>query len=139
MTATERNLTELAIERLYAVQTPCVASWAVAHGLISHKICQKCLCVQKGSSQYSDQLAALQVVFTPGSATRFGPALTELPNVEIVTYNTSNVEELDLRQAIREGQRSVGFESIRSTFGMPLHSHPLLQDVELHRNIQVHL
>ncbi|KAA6424623.1 MAG: UDP-glucuronosyltransferase 2B31-like isoform 1 [Trebouxia sp. A1-2] len=76
------------------------------------------------------------VVFTPGSATRFGPALTELPNVEIVTYNTSNVEELDLRQAIREGQRSVGFESIRSTFGMPLHSHPLLQDVELHRNIQ---
>ncbi|KAL0043379.1 hypothetical protein WJX79_003197 [Trebouxia sp. C0005] len=79
---------------------------------------------------------SVQVVFTPGSATRFGPALTELPNVEIVTYNTSNVEELDLRQAIREGQRSVGFESIRSTFGMPLHSHPLLQDVELHRNIQ---
>jgi len=78
-------------------------------------------------------------VFTPGSATRFGPALTELPNVEIVTYNTSNVEQLELRQVIREGQRSVGFESIQSTFGLPLQSHPLLQDVELHRNIQVHM
>jgi len=49
------------------------------------------------------------------------------------------VEELELRQAIREGQHSVGFESILSTFGMPLHSHPLLQDVELPRKIQVHI
>lgn len=47
MTATEGNFPELAIQRLYASKTPCVASvpslyvlvfnFANAHGLISHK------------------------------------------------------------------------------------------------------
>ncbi len=47
------------------------------------------------------------------------------------------MEEIDLRQAVRQNLRSVGIDSIRSTFGIPPHSHPLLQDAELHRKIQV--
>ncbi len=79
----------------------------------------------------------LQVIFTLEGAARFGTSLEDLSNIEILTYNTSNVVEMDLRQAVRLNLRSVGIDSIRSTFGIPPHSHPLLQDAELHRKIQV--
>ncbi|DBB18919.1 TPA: UDP glucuronosyltransferase 5, polypeptide G1, variant 3 [Trebouxia sp. C0006] len=77
-----------------------------------------------------------QVIFSLEGAARCGPALENLTNIEILTYNTSNVEEMDLRQTVRLNLRSVGIDSIRSTFGIPPHSHPLLQDAELHRKIQ---
>lgn len=77
------------------------------------------------------------MILTLEGAARFEPSLGNLSNVEILTYNTSNVEEMDLRQAVRQNLRSVGIDSISSTFGIPPHSHPLLQDAELHRKIQV--
>ncbi len=79
------------------------------------------------------------MVFTLEGAARFGPALEKLSNVDVLTYNTPTVDEMALRQAVRDNKRSVGFESIRSTFGIPGHSHPLLQDVGLHHKIQVRL
>ena len=79
------------------------------------------------------------MVFTLEGAARFGPALAKVSNVEILTYNTSNIDEMTFRQQIRENKRSVGFESIRSTFGAPGHSHPLLQDEKLHHKIRVGL
>ena len=79
------------------------------------------------------------MVFTLEGAARFGPALAKVSNVEILTYNTSSIDEMSLRQKVRENQRSVGLESVRSTFGIPGHSHPLLQDETLHRKIRVGL
>lgn len=81
--------------------------------------------------------ACLQVVLSDEGVRRFGPGISDLSNVEVVGYNTSGVDELDLRQAVREEKRAVGFGSIKKTFGLPLHSHPLVQNTEVHDKIKV--
>ncbi len=42
-----------------------------------------------------------------------------------------------IRQIMRATQRSFGFESIKAVLGLPQHSHPLLQDTDIHDKIQV--
>jgi len=42
-----------------------------------------------------------------------------------------------LRQQIRVAQRAMGLSGIRDIFGLPKHSELLLQDTELHLEIQV--
>ena len=79
----------------------------------------------------------LQLVLSDEGAARWGVAAAKLANVQVLSYHISGSTEFELRQLIRTNQRSTGFDSIRSTFGVPTHSHPLLQDVELHKQIQV--
>ena len=78
-----------------------------------------------------------QVVLTLEYTDAWRTRLSELPNVSVVSYDTSGVGELELRQQIRSSQRAMGLSGLRDIFGLPQHSEPLLQDAELHREIQV--
>lgn len=77
----------------------------------------------------------VQVILTDEGASRWGSGLTALSNVSVIAYNTSNVDEMWLRQQVRENQRAVGFDSIRKSFGFPAHSIPLLQNTDVHNKI----
>ncbi|KAL0023973.1 hypothetical protein WJX77_004925 [Trebouxia sp. C0004] len=78
----------------------------------------------------------VQVVLTLEYADAWRTRLSELPHVSVVSYDTSGVGELELRQQIRSSQRAMGLSGLRDIFGLPQHSEPLLQDAELHREIQ---
>lgn len=78
-----------------------------------------------------------QVVLTLEYTDAWRTRLSELPHVSVVSYDTSGVGELELRQQIRSSQRAMGLSGLRDIFGLPQHSEPLLQDAELHREIQV--
>jgi len=78
-----------------------------------------------------------QVVLTFEYTDAWRPRLSELPHVSVVSYNTSGCNEMELRQQIRASQHAMGLSGVRDIFGLPKHSEALLQDVELHREIQV--
>ena len=81
----------------------------------------------------------LQLLLADDSFARWGDSASKIPNVQVLSYNTSGVTEFSLRQLIRENQRVTGFDSIRSTFGVPQHSIPLLKNTALHKKVQVQL
>ena len=76
------------------------------------------------------------MVLTVEFATAWRARLSQLPNVQIAAYSTSNEGEMGLRQQLRETQREVGLKSVLDIFGIPRHSHPLLQNTEVHNQIQ---
>lgn len=80
----------------------------------------------------------MQVVLTSEYTDAWQPTLSEHPNVSVVSYNTSGCGEMELRQQIRVAQRAMGLSGLRDIFGLPKHSELLLQDTELHLEIQVH-
>ena len=85
----------------------------------------------------AERATYLQVILTDEGVSRWGSGLTALSNVNVVAYNTSNVDEMWVRQQVRENQRAVGFDSIRKSFGFPAHSIPLLQNTDVHNKILV--
>ena len=58
------------------------------------------------------------------------------PNVTINTYEIS-MDESGLRRKGKIANRETGIESVKDVFGMPWHSHVILQDQELQRRIKV--
>ena len=80
---------------------------------------------------------SFQAVLSDELAAAWRPRLAELPHVSTVSYNASSVHEMTLRQQLREAQRAVGLKSVLDIFGMPKHSHPLLQNTDVHKHIQV--
>ncbi len=80
----------------------------------------------------------MQVVLTSEYTDAWQPTLSELPHVSVVSYNTSGCGEMELRQQIRLAQRAMGLSGLRDIFGLPKHSELLLQDTELHQELQVH-
>ena len=83
--------------------------------------------------------ACMQVVLTAEYTDAWRPTLSELPHVSVVSYNTSGCGEMELRQQIRAAQRAMGLSGLRDIFGLPKHSELLLQDTELHLEVQVHM
>lgn len=79
-----------------------------------------------------------QVVLTTEYAEAWQPRLSELLHVSVVSYNISGFGEMALRQQVHAMQRAVGLSALRDVFGLPKHSEVLLQDMELHKKIQVY-
>ncbi|KAL3131772.1 UDP-glycosyltransferase [Trebouxia sp. C0009 RCD-2024] len=78
----------------------------------------------------------VQVVLSSEYADAWQLRLSELPHVNVVSYNTTSYGEMEIRQQIRATQRAVGLSGLRDIFGLPKHSEPLLQDTDLHQKIQ---
>ena len=81
----------------------------------------------------------MQVVLTDEYAKAWQPSLAKLSYVSVLSYNTSGVGEMELREKVRATKRAVGLRSIRGLFGhgLPWHSHLLLQNTEVHSQVQV--
>ena len=76
------------------------------------------------------------MVLTDEFAKAWRARLSELPNVQVVAYPTANDGEMGIRQQLRETEREVGLKSVFDIIGIPRHSHPLLQNAEVHKQIQ---
>ena len=64
------------------------------------------------------------------------PSIAGLANVTTDVINVP-MDESEIRQVVKASNRVTGLEGVKTTFGLPWHSHALLQDVQLHARIQV--
>ena len=61
----------------------------------------------------------MQVVLTSEYTDAWQPTLSELPNVSVVSYNTSGCGEMELRQQIRVAQRAMGLSGYVTSLVCP--------------------
>lgn len=108
------------------------AKFVVIPGCVSSHWYQALSVIQELSKRRHKILVVLTAEYTDA----WRPTLSELPHVSVVSYNTSGCGEMELRQQIRAAQRAMGLSGLRDIFGLPKHSELLLQDTELHLEVQ---
>lgn len=79
----------------------------------------------------------LQVISTQDALDKYMPSFAGLANVTTDLVNSS-MDEGQIRERVKDANRVAGLQGVKTTFGLPEHSHALLQDLSLHARIQVH-
>lgn len=77
------------------------------------------------------------MISTNEAIQKYAQTVAKLPNVSTDSFEVS-LNEDGVRQIVKAANRVTGIDGVKSTFGLPWHSHALLQDTSLHARIQVH-
>ena len=76
------------------------------------------------------------MISTGEAIQKYAQTIAKLPNVTTDSFEVS-LNEDGVRQVVKAANRVTGIDGVKSTFGLPWHSHALLQDTGLHARIQV--
>ncbi len=95
------------------------------------------MCINPKAQKALTVIVFTQVLLTLEYTDAWRPRLSELPHVSVVSYNASGSGEMELRQQVRAGQRAMGLSALRDIFGLPKHTESMLQDTDLHLEVQV--
>lgn len=80
--------------------------------------------------------ALLQVISAEDALQAYMPSIAGLANITTDSFKVA-MTEAQIREVMKAANRVTGLEGVKSSFGLPEHTHALLQDTQLHKRLQV--